>query len=73
MAVILPEGLLWGAATAAYQNEGAWGEDGKGAVDPGHHQPDARTGAHGDTGDEACDAKRFGIVHVDFDNLSSGS
>jgi beta-glucosidase len=25
-----PEGFLWGVATASYQNEGAWKEDGKG-------------------------------------------
>ena len=50
-----PPGFLWGAATAAYQIEGAPAEDGKGRSiwDTFSHQP-GRT-AHGDTGDIACD------------------
>jgi beta-glucosidase len=50
-----PDGFLWGAATAAYQIEGAWDEDGKGPSiwDTFSHTP-GRV-ANGDTGDLACD------------------
>ena len=50
-----PDGFLWGAATAAYQVEGAAREDGRGPSiwDTFSHTP-GRT-FHGDTGDVACD------------------
>ncbi len=53
--VSFPKDFVWGAATAAYQVEGAWNEDGKGesiwdrySHTPGHIK-------QGDTGDIACD------------------
>jgi beta-glucosidase len=51
-----PEGFLWGAATAAYQIEGAPGADGKGPSiwDTFSHIPGKVW--HGDTGDVACDS-----------------
>jgi beta-glucosidase len=53
-----PDGFLWGAATAAYQIEGAPGADGKGASiwDTFSHTPGKVW--HGDTGDTACDSYR---------------
>src|SRR5580692_5613449 len=51
-----PDGFLWGAATAAYQVEGAWQEDGRGesvwdrfAHTPGKIKND-------DNGNVACDS-----------------
>jgi beta-glucosidase len=50
-----PKGFFWGTATAAYQVEGAWNEDGKGPSiwDTYAHTPG--TIANGDTGDVAND------------------
>ncbi|MFF9555980.1 GH1 family beta-glucosidase [Streptomyces albus] len=54
-ALRFPAGFLWGAATAAYQIEGAVGEDGRtpSIWDTFSHTPGATAG--GDTGDVACD------------------
>ena len=55
MEVQFPDGFLWGAATAAYQIEGAWNEDGKGpSIWDGFAHTPGRV-RDGDTGDVACD------------------
>lgn len=50
-----PSDFIWGAATASYQIEGAWDEDGKGENiwDRFSHTPGKVE--NGDTGDVACD------------------
>ncbi len=50
-----PQDFVWGAATASYQIEGAWNQDGKGESiwDRFSHTPGKIQ--NGDTGDIACD------------------
>ena len=48
-------GFVWGAATAAYQIEGATKADGRGDVHLGPVRRHRGKVAHGDTGDAACD------------------
>lgn len=53
--ITFPDGFLWGMATASYQVEGAWNEDGKGESiwDRWTHTVGKIRGAG--TGDTACD------------------
>ncbi len=72
--VTFPRNFFWGAATAAYQIEGAWNEDGKGESiwDRFAHTPGKIK--NGDTGDVACDSYhrwREDIALVQAMNLNS--
>jgi len=53
--IVFPKEFVWGAATASYQIEGAWGVDGKGESiwDRFSHTPGKID--NDDTGDVACD------------------
>ncbi|HEY0583568.1 MAG TPA: family 1 glycosylhydrolase, partial [Chloroflexota bacterium] len=64
-----PDGFLWGAATAAYQVEGAVAEDGRGPSiwDAFSHTPGKTF--HGDTGDIADD--HYHRLDSDLDLMAS--
>lgn len=59
MSTLFPSDFIWGAATAAYQIEGAWDQDGKGQSiwDRFSHTPSKIW--QNDTGDEASDHYRL--------------
>ncbi len=72
-----PKDFKWGAASAAYQIEGAYNEDGKGLNIWDVYSKKAGVVAHGETGDIACDhyrrfldditlMKRIGIKYYRF-------
>lgn len=54
-AVLFPKEFVWGAATAAYQIEGAWNADGKGESIWDRFSHTRGNVDNGDTGDVACD------------------
>ncbi|XP_045173370.2 lactase/phlorizin hydrolase-like [Mercenaria mercenaria] len=71
-----PQGFSWGVATAAYQIEGGWNEDGKGPSIWDKFSHNNRL-AYGQTGDVACDSyhkyrqdvqniKKLGVSHYRF-------
>ena len=53
-----PQGFLWGAATSAYQIEGAWNTDGRGESIWDHFAHSPYRVMNDDTGDVACDHSR---------------
>jgi beta-glucosidase len=53
--LVFPKGFVWGAASAAYQVEGAFDEDGRGESIWDRYCRIPGLVANGDTGDAACD------------------
>lgn len=61
-----PDGFLWGAATSAYQVEGAWNAGGKGESVWDRFVRRPHTVLNSDTGDVACDHYRLMPQDVDL-------
>ncbi|HEX7556598.1 MAG TPA: family 1 glycosylhydrolase, partial [Leptolinea sp.] len=55
MEISFPKGFLWGAATASYQIEGGWNEDGRSPSSWDTFSKIPGNVLHGDTGDVAAD------------------
>src|SRR5258707_15751560 len=64
-----PDGFVWGSATAAYQIEGAVGEDGRTASIWDTFAHTAGHTRHGDHADTACD--HYHRLDADLDLMSS--
>src|ERR1700719_8082 len=54
--IAFPKGFFWGTATAAYQIEGAWNEDGKGESIWDHFAHTPGRIRNGESGDITCDS-----------------
>jgi beta-glucosidase len=55
-AAVFPPGFIWGTATASYQVEGAWNQDGRGVSVWDTFVRTPGKVKNGDTGDVACDS-----------------
>ena len=63
-----PEGFLWGAATAAYQIEGAAAEGGRGPSIWDTFSHEAGRTLNGDNGDDAC--RHYARLEEDLDLMA---
>lgn len=64
--------FLWGSATAAYQCEGAWNEDGKGLGEWDVFSHENPLNINGCTGDVSCDFYHRYKEDIDLHSMCSG-